>query len=393
MRTLLCAAALAATVLSRPAAAEQTQSTQLPPYTAAYEPRTVDERGLWMDADEHERQLRDSPLVIRDETLNAYVRRVLCKTVGDDRCGSVRVYVLEVPATNAFMTPNGTMVVWSGLLLRAGSEAELGAVLGHEFGHFELRHGLQDFKRARTTGDVLAWLSVLGGLAGTNTSLSQIALIGSYFRFSREQETAADLLGLKYLKSSPYPAAAAPSFWQHIMAESDATAAGRKRKSRHRYSAGFFDSHPTDLKRAHYLDEMAAKMGDEPGDPQIAGHMAGIRSHLPQFLAAQIKLNDFGGTEYLLGQLAGSNGWTGELLYARGELYRTRGNPRDLVSAAQFYGEAIKAGYAAPEARRGLGLSLLRSGQVTDGKAALNDYLRLNPEASDAKAISALVAN
>ena len=134
-------------------------------------------------------------------------------------------------------------------------------------------------------------------------------------------------------------------------------------------------------------------MGDEPGDPQIAGHMAGIRSHLPQFLAAQIKLNDFGGTEYLLGQLAGSNGWTGELLYARGELYRTRGNPRDLVSAAQFYGEAIKAGYAAPEARRGLGLSLLRSGQVTDGKAALNDYLRLNPEASDAKAISALVAN
>jgi TolA-binding protein len=91
--------------------------------------------------------------------------------------------------------------------------------------------------------------------------------------------------------------------------------------------------------------------------------------------------------------MASSNGWTGELLYARGELYRTRGNPRDLVSASQFYGEAIKSGYSAPEARRGLGLSLLRSGQATDGKAALNEYLKMMPEASDAKAISALVAN
>jgi Tfp pilus assembly protein PilF len=64
-----------------------------------------------------------------------------------------------------------------------------------------------------------------------------------------------------------------------------------------------------------------------------------------------------------------------------------------LVSAAQFYGDAIKAGYTAPEARRGLGLSLLRSGQMTDGKAALDEYLRLRPDASDAKAISALMAN
>ena len=46
-----------------------------------------------------------------------------------------------------------------------------------------------------------------------------------------------------------------------------------------------------------------------------------------------------------------------------------------------------------PEARRGLGLSLLRSGQVTDGKAALAQYLQLKPDAADAKAIQALLAN
>jgi predicted Zn-dependent protease len=384
---------LVAALLSQTALLAQSSSSDLPPYSAAYEPRTVDERGLWMDADEHERQLRDSPLVIRDEALNTYVRDVLCNSVGADRCSGARIYVLEVPATNAFMAPNGMMVIWSGLLLRTRNEAELGSVLGHEFGHFELRHGLQDFKRRRTTGDVVAWLSVLGGLAGTSTALSQIALVGSYFRFNREQETEADLLGLKYLGTSPYPAMAASGFWQNIMAENDATAAGRKRKPQTRYSAGFFDSHPTDLKRALYLKEAASKLGDSTDNSQSARHYAAIRNHLPRFLEAQVKLNDFGGTEYLLGQVATSNGWTGELLYARGELYRTRGNPRDLVSASQFYGDAIKAGFTKPEARRGLGLSLMRSGQTSGGKAALTEYLRMMPEASDAKAISALIEN
>jgi TPR repeat protein len=110
-------------------------------------------------------------------------------------------------------------------------------------------------------------------------------------------------------------------------------------------------------------------------------------------LADQVKLNDFGGTEYLLAQLAQQSGWTGETLFAKGELYRTRGNPRDLVSAAQFYGEAIKLGYAAPEARRNLGLALLRSGQASEARTALSDYLRMKPDASDSKAISALLSN
>lgn len=374
------------------AAAPKPVPQALPPYAAAYEPRTVDERGQWAEADEYERVVRDSPLVIKDEAMNGYVRRVLCETVGTDRCGSVRIYLLEVPAPNAFMTPNGTMVIWSGLLLRARNEAELGSVLGHEFAHFELRHGLDDFKTRRTTTDVLAWVQVLGGIAGVNTSLSQLAIIGSYFRFSREQETQADLLGLKYLGSSPYPASAASGLWQNLMAESDATAIGRKRKPKQRYSAGYFDSHPTDLKRASYLLAEAKKIGDA-GDPATASHRAALAMYLPRFLDAQIKLNDFGGTEYLLGQLAGSSGWTGDLLFARAEMYRQRGNPRDLVSAAQFYGEAIAQGYAAPEARRGLGLALLRGGNATNGKAALAEYLRLKPEASDAKAISALLSN
>jgi hypothetical protein len=388
--TLRILALLLAGAAAAPAPAKQ--AAPLPAYTAAYEPRTVDERGLWGESDEEERKLRDSPLVVRDEAVNAYVRRVFCTTVGSDRCKPVRIYVVEVPRFNAMMAPNGMMIVWSGLLLRTRNEAELGAVLGHEFAHFELRHGLAAFKRARTLTDVMSWIGVAGAAGGVNTFGLQWALIGSFFKFSRDQEVQADELGLKYLAASPYPAAAMPELWTHVMAEDDATKVARGRKPRQRYSAGFFDTHPTELNRAVNLTKLAASYGDA-GDPAPAGHRSGIAPVLPLLLADQIKLNDFGGTDYLLGQLAGGSGWSADLLFARAELYRARGNPRDLVTAAGFYGEAIRAGATAPEARRGLGLSLMRSGQATDGKAALTQYLQLKPDAPDAKAIQALLSN
>jgi beta-barrel assembly-enhancing protease len=385
LRWLGIAAAFAAT-------SAQAEVQQLPTYGRAYEPTSVDERGMWMQADEYERSLRDSPLVIRDEALNSYVRGVLCRTVGEDRCNSVRIYVLEIPAFNASMAPNGAMTVWSGLLLRVQNEAELGAVLGHEFAHFELRHTLNAFKRRRGATDVMAWASVLGAIANSNTSLLQWSVVGSVFQFDRAQEEGADLLGMKYLAASAYPSKAASNVWTNLMAEQDATAVGRKRKPKQRYTAGFFDSHPTELKRAAYLRAAANKLNDD-GEVRTAGHRLALAPYLPRFLSAQAKLNDFGGTEFLLNQLASSGGWTSDLLFAKGELYRLRGNPRDLASAAQFYGEAIAAGYTAPDARRNLGLALLRNGESTQGKAALEDYLRLSPDATDAKAISALLAN
>jgi predicted Zn-dependent protease len=390
-RVQIALAAILAASTGSPAGA-QTNAAALPPYTPAYEPKTVDERGLWMEADEDERGLRDSPLVIRDEALNNYVKGILCRTVGNDRCNGVRIYILEIPAFNASMDANGAMRVWTGLLLRVHNEAELGAVLGHEFAHFELRHGLAAFKHQRSATDLIAWAGALGNLTGTNVGLLQWSLVGSIYRFNREQEEQADLLSFKYLAASPYPSSSFADIWQRAMAETDETAIGRKQKPYQHYASGFFDTHPTNLQRATYLREAAVKFGHD-GNPEAATYRAAISKYLPMMLSDQVKRNDFGGTEYILSQLAASGGWTGDLLFARAELYRLRGNPRDLVSAAQFYSEAIASGFAAPEARRGLGLSLMRSGQVTEAKAALTEYLRQKPDASDAKAISALLAN
>lgn len=392
---LACAVALVGAALipawQASVADTSVRSLNLPPYSKAYEPRTVDERGMWMEADEAERVMRDSKLVIRDDELNAYVRGVLCRTVGTDRCGSVRIYVLRIPQFNATMYPNGMMTVWSGLLLRMKTEAELGAVLGHEFGHYELRHTLAGFQKARTATDVMAWLQVLGGFSGQNTTASQAAIIGSFYSFNRAQETDADLIGLSYLAKSDYPSSAAANVWERLMAEQDATAAGRKQRVKRRYVAGFAASHPTELSRALYLRSEAAKIGDV-GDPMAEGYRAGIAKWFPTFLDDQIKLNDFGGSEYLFDTLAQS-GWSAELLYARARLYFQRGNPRDLVSAAQFFQDAIAKGATEPEAYRDLGLCFMKIQQSEAGRTQLKRYLELKPAANDAGVIRTLIGS
>jgi beta-barrel assembly-enhancing protease len=75
---------------------------------------------------------------------------------------------------------------------------------------------------------------------------------------------------------------------------------------------------------------------------------------------------------------------------ARGDLYRARGNPRDLAQAAEFYGKAVEMDAGLPEAQRGLGLSLFKTGRRTEGQAALRRYLELKPNASDAAMINML---
>ena len=356
----------------------------LPPYGAAYTPTTVDERGLWQQADEAERDLRDSPVVVRDAALNAYMAKVLCRSVGEDRCRGVRIYVVRAPVFNASMMPNGMMVVYTGALLRLRDEAELAAVLGHEFGHFEQRHTLASFRRGRTIGDIIAWTSMISPYSTLPASLIQL-----HFAYDRAQESEADMMGLRYLTAAGYRPFAASHIWERLMAEQDATALGRKRHVTHRYAAGFFADHPTHLSRAIDLRAAAGSEGDRGDDARDAFRTA-MRPWRAGFLADQIKLNDFGGSEYLLAELA-NGAWTPELLLTRGELYRERGNPRDLVSAAQFYQQAIDQGCTDPVAWRGLGLSLLRGQQAAAGRAALKTYLEKAPAASDRAAMAMLI--
>lgn len=382
---LLLAAPLLAAASPRPSPAPPP-----PPYAGAYQPQGVDEIGLWREYDEDERKLASSRMLIRDEALNAYTRDLLCRAVGDDRCESVRVYIIRFPVFGASIAPNGTMLVHSGLLLRTRNEAELAAVLGHEFGHFETRHGLQHFKSARKGKDLLSWAAVLTMMAGTQQAYNnfdslKLSVLGGLARFSRDNEREADLLGLGYLNRSALRPHSASVVWRNLMREAEASAAARGIKKPNFDRFPWFASHPSNGERADYLYALAEPDGQAREDG-AARYGEAMKPWLIGFLDDQIALNDFGASEFLINSLA-ENGWNADLWRARGDLFRGRGHPRDLMNAAEFYGKAVSLDPSLAEAQRGLGLSLIKTGRGAEGRSALQRYLELRPDAPDSAMI------
>ena len=394
----LLAAALAL-ALSAPAgavAAPVKPAPPPPPYAGAYQPTGIDEIGLWREDDEHERALANSSMVIRDEALNGYVRRVLCASVGPERCAAVRIYVVRFPLFNASMSPNGTMQVNSGLLLRTRSEAELAAVLGHEFGHFEKRHTLQHFKARRSGSDLLSWAAMLTAMSGSAQTYRsfdtlQLSVLGGLARYGRDQEREADLLGLGYLNASALRPNAASRVWRNLILEQEASAASRGLRKPAFDRVAFFASHPADGERADYLYSLSAPDG-ETRDEGMDRYAAALAPWLPVFLNDQIKLNDFGASDFIINRL-GESGWTAALWRARGDLFRLRGHQRDLMNAADYYAKAVALDPALPAAQRGLGLSLVKTGRTADGRAALQRYLELEPDAPDAAMINLTISS
>ena len=385
-RRLAGALLSAAMVLSSPAfAASSTGEVKAKPSALGYQPQGELEKGLWYEMDEQERLLKQSKFLVTDPALNAYVKGVLCRTVGADRCQAARLYIVRTPYFNASMAPNGTMMVYTGLLLRMRDEAQLAAVLGHEFTHFDNQHTLRLFKDIRAKTDAMSWLSFVPiPYVGM---LSQIALIGGIYAFSRDMEREADAGSIQELARAGYDPRQASAIWEQLGKEADATAEVRGHKSQKDKNGGMFATHPKTTERMATLRQQAEAMAlADPGARRAAEYRAALKDWWPKLIDDQIKLQDFGGTEYLLATLAGPDpaGWTSDLLYARGELYRSRGLAGDFDQAIAAYEAAIAKGGAIPETWRGLGLARLRLGQADAGRTALREYLAKKPNAEDA---------
>ena len=338
------------------------------------------ERGLWLEADEAERQVKTSNFVLRDPALNDYVRGVLCRTVGEERCAAARIYIIRTPYMNASMAPNGMMQVWSGLLLRVRDESQLAAVLGHEFSHFERRDTLRSFRDLRRKTNAMTWLSFLPLGVGL---IAQIGIVGSAFSFNRDMERDADLRGLEYMSTGGYAPGSAPVIWTQFRAEQDATALARDRKSRKDKNGGFFATHPNSAERVEYLTGAVGRLPNPPTRTGAAEYRAALAAWWAPFIDDQIKLNDFGATEFLLESLASGGEWTGELLFARAELHRSRGRDGDFEKAADYYRQAMAKGAVMAEAHRGLGLALIRTGAAEEGRRELKQYVQMKPDAVD----------
>ena len=182
-----------------------------------------------MAATEFER-LKSEMTISNDPEGTAMVNRVsgrIAEAIGPEMPEAEWEFVLfEDPSANAFAMPGGKIAVFTGLLEKIESEAELAAVVGHEIAHVELQHANQ-----RMTAELLRGLGGLAAVYGTRKMEDdeRAAVLAAYgigsqvgimLPYSRSHESQADRRGVLIAARAGYDPRAAMAFWQR-MSQSD----------------------------------------------------------------------------------------------------------------------------------------------------------------------------
>lgn len=340
----------------------------------------TDEGGLWGLMDREETRLRRSPLTIRDEKLQAYLRGLVVR-LAPSHSPDIRVHAVRMPMFNAMMAPNGMMLVWSGLLLRSDNEAQLAAVMGHELGHYLERHSVEQLRAARDRALVGQVVGMVGGLGST---LGQIGLLASAFAFSREHESRADRLGVRMMQQAGYDGREAANVWDNLLAEMKVTG-GEKAGTR----GEMFETHPTTAGRRDELLQLAGGRGGETGEDQLRQAIAPLRLG---WIQDEVKRGQYEESLVLFDRMLGRRQDDAEVLYGRGEVYRLRDDAGDSARAVTDLQRATTVPGAPSEAWRSLGLAHRQRGEPAPARQAFEQYLALAPNAPDAGMVRSYVA-
>ena len=145
---------------------------------------------------------------------------------------------------NAFCMPGGKIVVYEGLLPYTQNEASLAIVLGHEIAHAVAKHSAEQMSKQiknQYGTQLLGGVLQAAGVSSTTTQLAQIlAQKGLQFRslkYSRDNETEADRMGLIFAAMAGYDPNVAVAFWQRMSQGSSSN------------QNDMFSDHPSDAKR------------------------------------------------------------------------------------------------------------------------------------------------
>ena len=158
--------------------------------------------------------------------------------------------LVQSKSVNAFCMPGGKIVVYEGMLDVTRDEASLAIVLGHEIAHAVAKHSAEQLsKKMRQSMGTQLVSSVLSA-AGKET----LATLGSYvaqsgfsfinLKYSRDNETEADHMGLVFAAMAGYDPRTAIPFWERMAASSTSS------------RSELLSDHPSDAKRIAALQKL-----------------------------------------------------------------------------------------------------------------------------------------
>src|SRR5205807_1743673 len=136
-------------------------------------------------------------------------------------------HVVDDPVVNAFALPGGYIYVTRGILAHLNSEAELGGVVGHEIGHVTARHSVSQMSKQQLAQLGLAVGSIASPDFGRYAGLAGQAFGVLFLKYSRDNESQADDLGLRYMRRANYDPREMPHVFEMLTRVSQAQGGGR----------------------------------------------------------------------------------------------------------------------------------------------------------------------
>ena len=345
------------------------------------------EAGLWMQMDNYEEKLKTSGSRLKDKNLDKYLKDILCNLT--EYCQDIRVYVQDIPHFNAFMAPNGMMVVWTGLLLRVGNEAQLAAVIGHEAGHYIRRHSLKAWLDAKARTDLMAILSIglaVGGVPGGGDifNISQLLQAGIMAKHSRDNEREADEIGLDSLIKAGYDPDEAPKVWENIIKEMEL--------GENKNPPAFFASHPDPKERIKNLKEQTKKYSDIKRNHNKENLKNIISPHTKNWIKNEIRTNNkIEQTSFIFSNFFDNKEDSHLLKFYQGEIYRLKKEEKNNEKAIELYKESIEENDNFPDVYRELGLLLLKEEKKDEARKNLEKYVTLAPNAKDVEIVKSYI--
>jgi len=149
---------------------------------------------------------------------------------------------------NAFCMPGGKIVVYEGLLPYTQNEPSLAIVLGHEIAHAVAKHSAEQMSKQIRQQYATQGVNIVGSVLGVGdyanlaTSIMQQGFSFANLKYSRDDESEADHMGLVFAAMAGYNPQEAIPFWQRMSQGNNNT-------------NDFLSDHPSDAKRIAALKQ------------------------------------------------------------------------------------------------------------------------------------------
>ena len=159
------------------------------------------------------------------------------------------VNLIRSDQVNAFCMPGGKIAFYTGILDKLQlTDDEAAMIMGHEMAHALREHARERVAKTNATGIGLSIAAQLFGLGQLGDVAANLGTQLLSLKFSRDDESEADLVGLELAARSAYQPQASVSLWQKMTA---ANGAG---------GLDFLSTHPSGPNRIRELEANLPKV-------------------------------------------------------------------------------------------------------------------------------------